>query len=68
MNIERTRARNREIFAVHKNGESIEKLAERYGLRSETIQNIIWVERHRVAVSVDAFYKKMRSQKLRQQA
>jgi Mor family transcriptional regulator len=68
MNFQRTWARNRKIFAAHEDGESFEKLAKRYKLSRDTIQHIIAAERHRIDVSVDAFYKAIRSQKLPQQA
>lgn len=64
MIIQKTAVRNREIFAAYQHGESIEKLAEQYGLSAVTVHQIIRIERHKVAVSVDAFYEAMRSQKL----
>jgi hypothetical protein len=54
--------RNREIFAARQQGESIEELAEHHGLSNITVCEIIRVERHKIAVSVDAFYQEIRSQ------
>jgi Mor family transcriptional regulator len=62
MNIQKTWARNRKIFAAYKDGESMEKLAKRYRLSRDSIQQIVAAERNKIAVSVDAFYKTMRSQ------
>jgi len=62
MNIQRTWARNRKIFAAYEDGESMEKLAKRYRLSRDSVQQIVAAERNKIAVSVDAFYKKMRSQ------
>lgn len=67
MRIQITETRNREIFAAHQHGESIEDLAKRYGLCGETVYQIIRIERHKLAVSVEDFYKEMRLRKLRQQ-
>ena len=61
MFIQKTAARNREIFAAFQQGESVGELAERHRLSEITIHQIIRGERHKVAVSVDAFYKEMRS-------
>ena len=54
--------RNREIFAAHRRGEATGDLARRYGISGQTVGQIIRAERHKIAVSVDAFYKEMRSQ------
>jgi hypothetical protein len=54
--------RNREIFAARQQGESVEELAEHHGLSNITVCEIIRVERHKIAVSIDAFYKEKRSQ------
>jgi len=67
VNFKRTAARNRRIFAAHEDGESIRKLAKRYRLTGDTVQHIIAAERNKIAVSVDAFYKAIRLQKLRPQ-
>ena len=55
--------RNREIFAAFQQGDSIGELARRHRLSEITVHQIIIAERHKVAVSVDAFYQEMRSQK-----
>ena len=67
VNFKKTGQRNRKIFAAHENGESIEKLARRHKLSSETVQHILAAERHKIAVSLEAFYKEIRLQKLRPQ-
>ena len=63
MFIQKTAVRNREIFAAYQQGECVGELAERHRLSEITIHQIIRGERHKVAVSVDAFYREMRSQK-----
>ena len=63
MFIQKTAVRNREIFAAYQQGESPEDLAERYGLSRLTVCEIIRIERHKVAVSVDEFYEEQRLQK-----
>ena len=54
--------RNREIFAAYQHGETTGDLARRYGISGQTVGQIIRAERHKIAVSVDAFYTEMRSQ------
>ena len=61
MGMQRTGTRNRDIFAGYQRGEPVEELAVRYGLSVVTVSQIIMVERHKVAVSVEVFYKKIRS-------
>jgi Mor family transcriptional regulator len=63
MYVQRTAVRNREIFAAYQQGGSIRQLAQRYELAEVTVYQIIRVELHKVAVSEDAFYQEMRSQK-----
>ena len=63
MHIQKTAVRNREIFAARQQGESIAELAELYGLSNITVCEIIRVERHKIAVSIDTFYQEMRSEK-----
>lgn len=53
--------RNRDIFAAYQNGEAVEDLAKRYRLAPITVHEIIRTERHKLAVSVDAFYSELRS-------
>jgi Mor family transcriptional regulator len=63
MIINKTATRNREIFSAHQNGESIEGLARRYGLAVVTVREIIRVEKHKVAVSVEGYYEDQRARK-----
>lgn len=63
MRTKRTGKRNRSIFAAHQNGEAIEDIAKRHGISGGAVYQIIMIERHKVAVSVDPFYKNIRSQK-----
>lgn len=65
MIIAKTAVRNREILAAYQNGDLIEDLAERYGLSVPTVREVIRIEKHKVAVSVDRFYEEIRSRKLR---
>jgi Mor family transcriptional regulator len=68
MFIPKTAVRNRGILAAHQQGDSIRELARRHGLSEITVHQIITGERNKVAVSVDAFYKEMRSRKLHLQS
>ena len=61
MIFQRNAIRNREIYAAYQLGEAIGNLAERYELSRLTVDQIIRAERHKIAVSVDAFYERMRS-------
>jgi Mor family transcriptional regulator len=58
----KTEVRNREIFAAYQRGEPTGNLAKLHKLSEKTVDEIIRVERHKIAVSVDAFYEEMRSQ------
>jgi len=62
MIVHKTATRNREIFAAYQRGESARDLANRFQLSKITIDQIIRVERHKIAVSVDDIYAVMRSQ------
>ena len=62
MFIQKTAVRNREIFASYQQGESVGDLAERHGLSEITVHQIIRAERHKLAVSIEAVYREMRSQ------
>jgi len=68
MAVQRNEVRNREIFAAHQRGEPIGDLARRYELSRQTVDQIIRAERHKIAVSVDVFYERMRSPKPRLQS
>jgi Mor family transcriptional regulator len=70
MAIQRNEIRNREIFAAHQRGEPVGNLAKHYELSRQTVDQIIRSERHKIAVSVDDFYERMRSRdpRLRYQA
>ena len=68
MFIPKKAVRNREIFAAYQNGNSAADLANRYGLSTVTIREILRIERHKVAVSADQFYEEMRSRNLRTQS
>jgi hypothetical protein len=50
------------MFVAHQNGELIEELAKRYGLEPGTVCQTLRIERHKVAVSVDEFYERIRSE------
>jgi Mor family transcriptional regulator len=63
MVIHRTAVRNREIFAACQDGKSIEELAQKYGLSPVTVRQVIRIEGHKFAVSVERFYQELRSQK-----
>ena len=54
-------ARNRDIFAAYKTGQSPEEIAYAYGLSPLTVCHILFMERHRQAVSPDAFYETLRA-------
>jgi hypothetical protein len=58
--MKKTATRNREIFSAHRNGESIEDLAKRYGLAELTVRELIRVEKHKVAISIEHFYEELR--------
>ena len=62
MKVQKQATRNREIFAAYQRGETIEDIAKRYALSGLTVGQIVRFERYKIAVSVDAFYKTMRSQ------
>lgn len=64
MILQKTAVRNREIFIAFQQGESIENLAKRYELVGGTIREIIRIEKHKIAVSADAFYEGLRTQNL----
>ena len=57
----KTIARNREIFAGYRAGKTTEQLAISYGLARPTIIAIIGIEKHRLEVSIDEFYERLRS-------
>jgi hypothetical protein len=64
MIVQKTAMRNRGIFAAYERGESAGDLANRYELFNITVDQIIRCKRHKIAVSGEAFYKEIRSQKL----
>ena len=68
MRVQKSAMRNREIFAAYQQGESCENLAKQHGLSRMTVDQIIRIERHKIAVSVDAFYEEMRSKELAAQS
>lgn len=57
----KTASRNREILAAYEFGHSTKHLAAFYGLTAKTVRQILAMERHRLAVSRDAFYANLRS-------
>jgi Mor family transcriptional regulator len=63
MNVQKTAVRNRDIFAASQDGKSIEELAQKYGLSAVTVRQIIRIEGHKVAVSVEGFYEELRLRK-----
>lgn len=56
----KTASRNRDIFTANASGLSAEDLADRYGLSVKSVRQILAMERHRRAVSKDAFYEGLR--------
>ena len=56
----KTASRNREIFTAHAFGLTTENLADRYGLTVKSVRQILAMERHKRAVSKDAFYEGLR--------
>jgi Mor family transcriptional regulator len=62
MIIQKKAVRSRAIFAAYQRGESIGELARRHRLSEVSVHQIIRGERHKVAVSVDAYYEEMRAQ------
>lgn len=56
----KTASRNREIYAAHDFGLTTEDLADRYGLTVKSVRQILAMERHKRAVSKDAFYESLR--------
>ena len=58
--IHRNTERNREIFASHQNGKTINELAEQYGLAKTTVSQIITTEKHLRALSMEQIYKTAR--------
>lgn len=67
MIVQKNGMRNREICASYQQGESREELAKRHGLSKIVVDQTIRVERHTIAVSVDAFNEQVRSQQLSEQ-
>lgn len=57
----KTTERNREIFLEFRSGRSPCELAANYGLSRASIVAIVCVEKHRLEVSEDAFYRKLRA-------
>jgi Mor family transcriptional regulator len=57
----RNAVRNREVFAACQNGETVECVAKKYWLSPITVHEIIRIEKLKLAVSVDAFYRDLRS-------
>jgi Mor family transcriptional regulator len=55
-----TAERNRAIYYAFEAGESLESLSQKWGLLVRTLQAIIRHERHKIAVSVDDFYRQRR--------
>jgi Mor family transcriptional regulator len=58
--IHRNTERNRAIFVSHQNGETINELAEQYGLATSTVSQIITTEKHLRALSMEPIYKTAR--------
>jgi Mor family transcriptional regulator len=56
----KTAGRNREIFTAHALGQTTGELADRYGLTVKSVRQILAMERHKRAVSKDAFYEGLR--------
>jgi Mor family transcriptional regulator len=56
----KTEGRNRQIFSAYEAGQKIEEIAGQYGLSPVTVCHIILTEKHKQAVSPDAFYQSLR--------
>jgi uncharacterized protein (DUF433 family) len=56
----KTADRNREILAAYEFGHSTSQLAAFYGLTAKSVRQILAMERHRLAVSREAFYANLR--------
>ena len=54
--------RNREIFAAIENGESLENIAIKYGLKPASVSTIIRTEKHLRAVCPDPVYRALRGE------
>jgi hypothetical protein len=52
--------RNRAIYYAFHAGESLDSISQQWGLLIRTLQAIIRHERHKIAVSVDDFYRAQR--------
>ena len=57
---ETTTGRNRKIFLSFQAGITVEQLAESYGRSPLTIAGIIRIERHKLEVSTEEYYLKLR--------
>ena len=57
----KTTDRNREIFIDFRSGKTSSELASLYGLSRASIVAIVCVEKHRLEVSEDDFYRKLRA-------
>jgi Mor family transcriptional regulator len=56
----KTTSRNRAIFADHRAGRAVSELVQSYGLAPDSIVAIIRFEKHRLEVSEDEFYQRLR--------
>ena len=56
----KTEGRNREIFFAYEAGRAIEEISAQHGLSPITVRDIISREKHKQAVSPDAFYEALR--------
>jgi len=56
----KTEARNRDIFATHLTGQSLQEVAERFQLSPTTVRQIIAMEKYKRAVSLDVYYQALR--------
>ena len=56
-----TRDRNRELYAAYRAGSTVGQLAKLYTLALSTVNGILIVEKHKLAVSTEEYYARLRS-------
>jgi predicted transcriptional regulator len=52
--------RNREIFAAFRAGKTVSQLAESYGLARMTVASLLNIEKYKLEVSSDEYYRDLR--------
>lgn len=61
MRSEAKASRNQEIYARHQAGKAYHEIAQAYGLRPNTVEEIIYNEKYRLEVSTEKFYRQLRA-------